>query len=253
MGLLLVGVAAARAARRPSVVRAGADPCQQIMRAAGVRCYGSGMRRDGPLAIGLYGILTDPLVGYERLAAIMVDEGVRIIQLRMKDAPRAEVAAAARLVRAVVPAGVAFIVNDDPELAREVGADGVHLGQDDTPYAEARRIVGPGAIVGLSTHSPEQTAAACALGPDYVGVGPVYPTPTKRIADPPIGLDGMQRMLALATVPAVVLGGIDSGNAAAVVAAGARNLCAVRSVNRSADPAAEIRRILRVIRDGRPS
>lgn len=201
------------------------------------------------LEIGLYGILTDPVVGYERLAEIMVRKGLRIIQLRVKGAPRAEVVAIARRVRAVVPPGVAFIVNDDPEIAVEVGAAGVHLGQGDLPYADARRIVGDAAIVGLSTHNPAQTEAACALGPDYIGVGPVFATPTKRIPDPAIGLDGMRRMLAIATVPAVVLGGIDHGNAAAVVAAGAENLCAVRCVNGSPEPGAEIDRILAVLRN----
>ena len=201
------------------------------------------------LEIGLYGILTDPVVGYERLAEIMVQKGLRIIQLRMKGAPRAEVVAIARRVRAVVPPGVAFIVNDDPEIAVEVGAAGVHLGQGDLPYADARRIVGDAAIVGLSTHNPSQTEAACALGPDYIGVGPVFATPTKKIPDPVIGLDGMRRMLAIATVPAVVLGGIDQGNAAAVVAAGAENLCAVRCINGSPEPGAEIDRILAVLRD----
>jgi thiamine-phosphate pyrophosphorylase len=205
-----------------------------------------------PLEIGLYGILTDPVVGYDRLAAIMVERGVRVIQLRMKGAPRVEVVSVARRVRAVVPAGVAFIVNDDPEIALEAGADGVHLGQDDMPYEDARRLLGDAAIIGLSTHDPAQTEAACALGPDYIGVGPVFATPTKRIPDPVIGLDGMRRMLALATVPAVAIGGIDHGNAAEVVAAGAEHLCAVRCINGSDDPGAEIDRMLLVLRNHRP-
>jgi thiamine-phosphate pyrophosphorylase len=199
------------------------------------------------LDIGLYGILTDPVVGYERLAAIMVGKGLRVIQLRIKDAPRDEVVAVARRVRAVVPPGVAFIVNDDPEIALAVGADGVHLGQDDMPYREARRLLGDAAVIGLSTHNPAQTAAACALGPDYVGVGPVFATPTKKVPDPVIGLDGMRRMLALATVPAVAIGGIDHSNVAAVVAAGAEHVCAVRCVNGSGDPGSEIDRILHVL------
>jgi thiamine-phosphate pyrophosphorylase len=206
----------------------------------------------GRMRIGLYGILTEPLVGYERLAAIMAERGVRVIQLRIKDAPRAEIVAVARRVRAVVPPGVAFIVNDDPEIALEVGADGVHLGQDDMPYAEARRLLGERAIIGLSTHNPAQMAAACALGPDYVGAGPVFATPTKKNPDPVIGIDGLRRMLALATVPAVAIGGIDHGNAAQVVAAGAESLCAVRCINGSPQPGAEIDRMLLVLRNRRP-
>jgi thiamine-phosphate pyrophosphorylase len=204
------------------------------------------------MKIGLYGILTDPVVGYERLAAIMAAKGLRAIQLRIKDAPRAEVVAVARRVRAIVPAGVAFIVNDDPEIASEVRADGVHLGQDDMPYREARRLLGEAAIIGLSTHNPAQTAAACALGPDYIGVGPVFATPTKKIPDPVLGLDGMRRMLEIATVPAVAIGGIDRGNAESVVAAGAESLCAVRCINAATDPAVEIDRMLLVLGKLRP-
>jgi thiamine-phosphate pyrophosphorylase len=200
-----------------------------------------------PREIGLYGILTDPLVGWERLAEVMVEKGLKIIQLRMKGAPVDAVERTARAVRAVVPPGVIFIVNDDPRIARDVGADGVHLGQGDAPIDEARAILGPEAIIGLSTHNPDQTRAACALRPAYIGVGPVYPTPIKKNPDPVIGLDGMAAMLALATVPAVVLGGIDHSNVRDVLAAGARNVCAVRCVNRSADPGAEIDRLLAAI------
>ncbi|HUT77027.1 MAG TPA: thiamine phosphate synthase, partial [Polyangia bacterium] len=107
-----------------------------------------------PKEIGLYGILTDPLIGYERLAAVMVEKGLKIIQLRIKGAPVDIVERAARAVRAVVPPGVAFIVNDDPRIARDAGADGVHLGQDDAHIDEARAILGPDAIIGLSTHDP---------------------------------------------------------------------------------------------------
>jgi thiamine-phosphate pyrophosphorylase len=121
------------------------------------------------------------------------------------------------------------------------------------PYEDARRLMGEAAIIGLSTHNPAQTAAACALGPDYIGVGPVFATPTKRIPDPVIGLDGMRRMLEIATVPAVAIGGIDAGNAADVVAAGAENLCGVRCINGSPDPAWEIDRMLLVLRSRRPS
>jgi len=204
-----------------------------------------------PKEIGLYGILTDPLIGYERLAAVMVEKGLKIIQLRIKGAPVDIVERAARAVRAVVPPGVAFIVNDDPRIARDAGADGVHLGQDDAHIDEARAILGPDAIIGLSTHDPDQTRAACALGPAYIGVGPVFATPTKRNPDPMIGLHGMAAMLTLATVPAVVLGGIDHSNVHEVLAAGARNVCAVRCINRSADPGAEIDRLLRAIEEFR--
>lgn len=157
--------------------------------------------------IGFYGILTNPVVGYEKLAAIMVEAGVTIIQLRMKDSSRNDIFETAKKVKTVIPSHVAYIINDDVEMAKELKSDGVHLGQSDMAYAEARNVLGNGPIIGLSTHNPNQTKAACALNPDYIGVGPVYATPTKKIPDPVLGIEGMQEMLKVATVPAVCLGG----------------------------------------------
>ena len=200
-------------------------------------------------AFGFYGILTEPRVGHERLAAIMVEQGVAFVQLRMKDAPYEEVLDIARHLRPIIRGDSRFIINDDSSLAVEVGADGLHLGQDDMPYLEARSLLGPDVIIGLSTHSPAQTRAACALDPDYIGVGPVYATPTKRVADPVIGLQGLKEMLAESTVPAVAIGGIDQVRAQEVLAAGASNLCAVRCINQAEDPARALERILQLIQD----
>jgi len=197
--------------------------------------------------IGFYGILTRPRVGYVRLAQILVDCGVRVIQLRMKEGSPDERRQVALAVRRVIPSGVTYIVNDDPRLTLEAGADGVHLGQGDLPYAEARALLGPDAVIGLSTHAPEQTRAACLTGCDYIGIGPVWPTPTKTVADPAIGLDGMAAMLALATIPAVVLGSIDLTNVRQVLARGARNICAVRLVNDAEDPAPVLCQMLDII------
>lgn len=208
-------------------------------------------RTSVPQEFGLYGILTEPVVGYERLAEILVSRGVRFVQLRMKGAPREEVVRVGRRLRPIVCGPSWLIVNDDPEAAAEVGADGVHLGQEDLPYARARKILGTEALVGLSTHNPDQTRAACVLRPDYVGIGPVFATPTKQKPDPVIGLDGMRAMLAVADRPAVVLGGIDAGNLDSVLAAGARNACAVRALNRASDPAAVLDRLLDILAGAR--
>lgn len=189
---------------------------------------------------GLYGILTNPVVGYERLAEVMTEKEVRFVQLRMKDAPKDEVFETAVRLRRIIGGSSLFIVNDFIDVAKEAGADGVHLGQGDASYEEARAALGPEAIIGLSTHNPGQTVAACALGPSYIGVGPVFATPTKKNPDPVIGIDGMRLMLDAATVPAVVLGGIDETNLGEVVAAGAQNVCAVRFINGSTDPGARI-------------
>lgn len=196
-----------------------------------------------PDELGFYGILSDPVVGYERLADIMVERDIRVIQLRMKNAPADAVLRTAHAVRCVIPPQTAFIVNDDPRIARDAGADGVHLGRTDMPYPEARAIVGPEAVVGLSTHTVEQVRAACELAPDYIGVGPVFPTTTKDVADRVLGPDGLRRMLAAATVPAVAIGGITPGNLPQVLRAGARNACSVHAVNAADDPGAVIDRI----------
>ncbi len=196
---------------------------------------------------GVYGILTNPIVGYERLAAVMVENGVRYIQLRMKEQTKDLVKKTAERLRRIITAPSLFIINDDPTIAREVGADGVHLGQDDLSFGEARALLGDGAVIGLSTHTPDQTRAACAEGPDYIGVGPVYATPTKNIPDPVIGLDGMREMITVATCPAVAIGGIDLENLPLVLESGARNVCAVRCVNQAAEPDAVLKAMMRTL------
>src|SRR5687768_2584405 len=134
--------------------------------------------------------------------------GVDVFQLREKHAPDEQVLAAAQLARAMChEAGVPFVLNDRPDLVEAAGADGVHVGQDDTPVAEARAIVGVDRIVGLSTHSVEQADAA--RGVDYFAVGPVNATPTKE-GRPAIGLDPVRHAAKTASAPWFAIGGIDS-------------------------------------------
>lgn len=194
---------------------------------------------------GLYLVLTDPAAGYEACAQAAVRCGVRYLQLRMKNAPRETVVAAARRVRDITRgSGTLFIVNDDVTIAREVDADGVHLGQGDMPIAEARRLWPvPGKRFGLSTHDERQAEQACRHRPDYIGVGPVFPTPTKSIPDPVLGVERMGAILRSVTVPAVAIGGIDRENLPQVMRAGARNFCVVRAVNRRVDPENAIREL----------
>jgi thiamine-phosphate pyrophosphorylase len=170
--------------------------------------------------------------------------GVDVFQLRCKDLRDEEVLAAAELARAACDAaGALFIINDRPDLVAACLADGVHVGQDDEPVAAARAAAGPDAIVGLSTHAPEQLAAADA---DYVGVGPVYATPTKAGREP-VGLDYVRHAGTGATVPFFAIGGIDEANAAAVVEAGARRIAVVRAIARAPDPEAAARRLRAVV------
>ncbi len=193
---------------------------------------------------GFYGILSKPVVGYPELAAIMVAEGVQTLQLRMKGVPTSVVLDVARQVRAVIPPGRMFIVNDSPELALAAGADGVHLGQDDAQLAHARRVLGPTAVVGLSTHSVEQVRAANALDPSYIGIGPVFATTTKPDAEPVIGLEGLADMCAASSVPTVAIGGIRRERLTEVLGAGARGFCVVGAVNMARNPAPLIRALL---------
>ena len=193
---------------------------------------------------GLYLVMTDPVVGYERCCAAAVKAGVRIVQLRMKDRPRDEIVAVGRALRRIT-AGTQtlFIVNDDPSIAAEVEADGVHVGQGDMPVAEVRRRYPSLRIVGLSTHNPEQARRAIDARPDYIGVGPVFATPTKKIPDPTLGVETAGRMIASVPFPAVAIGGLNLDTLPSVLAVGARNFAVVRAVCGSPDPYAAIRAI----------
>ena len=196
-------------------------------------------------AFGLYLVMTDPVVGYEACAEAAVRCGVRYLQLRMKGAPRDAVLETAIRVREItLGSDTLFIVNDDVTIARDVDADGVHLGQRDLPLAEARRMwPAPGKRFGLSTHNEQEALIASRLSPDYIGVGPVFATPTKAVPDPVLGPERMGTILRSVPVPAVALGGIDNGNLAEVLRHGARNFCVVRAVNQRQDPETAIREL----------
>jgi thiamine-phosphate pyrophosphorylase len=163
--------------------------------------------------------------------------GVDLVQLRLKDATDGEIVGVARRYRAVCAShGVSLILNDRPDLVAEAGADGVHVGQDDMTVAQARELVGPDRVVGLSTHSPEQIDAAAAEPEvDYIGVGPVHSTPTKP-GRPAVGLDLVRYAAVNAVTPFFAIGGIDTGNVAAVRAAGATRIAVVRAITDAADP-----------------
>lgn len=199
---------------------------------------------------GFYGILTNPIRGYEYVAKLLVDYEVRFIQLRMKKETLKEKYREAERIRKITDGTQSqFIINDDPRMAAEICADGVHLGQDDTTLEEAVKMLPPSALIGLSTHNPSQTEEACKKKPSYIGIGPVYATPTKVIPDPVLGLSGMVEMLAKATVPAVAIGGIDQTNLAEVLKSGARNFCSVRPVNSSDSPEKALKELLKIYRD----
>lgn len=163
--------------------------------------------------------------------------GVEILQLRQKGADAADLLKAARALRALtLRFGALFIVNDHAAIASASDADGVHVGQDDGTVEAARAVVGPGRIVGVSTHAPDQARKAIDDGADYIGVGPVFATPTKagRAA---VTLDYVRAVAAMnPPIPFFAIGGIDETNLESVLDAGAGRVAVVRAVFSAGDP-----------------
>jgi thiamine-phosphate pyrophosphorylase len=163
--------------------------------------------------------------------------GVDVVQLREKDAPDDELIAAGRALRIVCDEhGALLVVNDRPDLALACEADGVHVGQDDETVSRVREVVGAELVIGLSTHSPSQVAAAeRAPEVDYLGVGPVYETATKPGVEP-VGLELVRHAAAHAQKPWFAIGGIDAVRVPAVAEAGAERVAVVRAIRNAADP-----------------
>src|SRR5579863_5810041 len=167
-----------------------------------------------------------------------------MVQLRDKTLSDRQLLEAARVfARTCRDNGALFIVNDRVDIALLSGADGVHLGQDDAHPDDVRALAGDDLIVGVSTHSPEQIAAANETAADYVGVGPIYETPTKP-GRSPVGLELVRYAARESRKPFFAIGGIDLTNVEAVLAAGARSVSVVRAVTRAELPAAAVRELL---------
>jgi thiamine-phosphate pyrophosphorylase len=178
-----------------------------------------------------------------RAVAPALRGGVDLVQLRDKHASDDEIVRAGRELRELcADHGALFLVNDRPDLALACDADGVHVGQDDMPVDDARAIVGPGRIVGTSTHSRDQVDAAEAGGADYYAVGPVFETPTKQ-GRPATGWDLIAYAAGRATKPWFAIGGMDAERTRAAVAAGAERVVVVRAIRDAADPEAAARAI----------
>jgi thiamine-phosphate pyrophosphorylase len=176
-----------------------------------------------------------------------ISGGVDIVQLRDKQLEAKPLLARAALLRTVcADHGVAFILNDRPDLALECGADGVHVGQDDAPPGLARRILGPEAMVGLSTHSVSDLEGALGEPVDYISAGPVEETPTKP-GRPGTGLDYLGLATERSAVPVFVTGGVTPGKIAPLAAAGARHFVVVRYLTQSEHPEDAARRLRQAI------
>ena len=189
----------------------------------------------------LYAIVDTGYVEPERVPLVteqLVLGGVDLIQLRAKKLPLAAIAELGKKMRAVIPAdgpaACLFILNDHPELVPEIGADGIHLGQDDLSVADARAQAGAGALAGKSTHSLEQAIAAEKEGADYIGVGPIYATPTKPDYAP-VGPALIGQVRDAVRVPQFCIGGINEATLPEVLAAGARRVVIVSALLQSPD------------------
>lgn len=178
---------------------------------------------------GLYLIITNPVLSYQDIARIAVKYNIKYLQLREKSLSDREIISASReILKITSQSSTNFIMNDRADLAKIVDADGLHLGQDDISLKDAKVIFGNNKIYGLSTHSLEQAKQAITQNPDYIGFGPIFPTPTKAKADPAVGLKLIKNVVEASDIPVVAIGGIDDNNVEKVVYAGAENVCLVR-------------------------
>lgn len=188
---------------------------------------------------GLYVIL-DPSVCPKRslhdVLTLSAEAGVRIFQYRNKAASMKEAYAdALPLSKLAAELGMVFIVNDRCDLALAVDADGVHLGQEDLPYAEARMVLGPDKIIGLSTHNAEQVKEADKLRPDYIGFGPIFKPGSKLDHDPLVGIAGLRAVRSLTTLPIFAIGGIQMEQTGEVIRAGANGVAVISAILKASD------------------
>jgi thiamine-phosphate pyrophosphorylase len=190
--------------------------------------------------------MIDPAGGHEpvALARVLLDCGVRIMQLRLKELGSRDFLAAAReITKLCRQRGAMLIVNDRGDIAKLADADGVHVGQEDLPLEAARKIVGQDRIVGVSTHSMEQARAADVGGADYIGFGAIYSGGLKNVANAQ-GLERLRAVRAAVRVPIVAIGGITETTLPDVIAAGADAVAIITDVVRAPDIQAKVRAIL---------
>ena len=195
--------------------------------------------RGASVLAGLYVIL-DPSVSSDRplvdVLNVSATAGAKIFQYRNKTASmKAAYAEALLLRKAAHELGVLFIVNDRCDLALAVDADGVHLGQGDLPLHLARKVMGPGKLIGISTHNREQVLAATAGGPNYLGFGPIFMPGSKADHDPVVGIEGLKSIRPLTTLPLFAIGGITADRADEVVRAGADGVAVISAILKAPD------------------
>ena len=197
------------------------------------------MERNYSFTTDLYGITAEEhSLGRSNIEVVrdMIAAGIKIIQYREKDKKMKVKYEECQVIRRLTEeAGVTFIVNDDIDLAMLVKADGVHIGQDDLPIEKVRELVGEEMIIGLSTHSPAQAEDAVKRGADYIGVGPIFKTATKKDVCQPVGLEYLEYVIKNIQIPFVAIGGIKVDNIAQVAELGAKCISVVTDITTALD------------------
>lgn len=203
------------------------------------------------LPAGIYALTSErhsPGHSNIEVASEILASGVRILQYREKTKKVRPMYEECLVLRAMTEQyGALFIINDHLDLALAVGADGVHIGQDDLPLSKVRDIVGPHLLIGVSTHSPAQAKAAVNGGADYLGVGPLFATKTKIDVCQPVGLDYLKYVVNNLSIPFVAIGGIKEHNLAKVLKAGARTVALVTEIVGDSDISGKIKRLQRIM------
>lgn len=195
--------------------------------------------------------LVDTQGEWESRIKAMVEAGVDLIQLRDKDRADREIVSIGRRISELTrDSNTTFIMNDRADLANVVGADGVHLGQDDLNVGDARRIVGPSKVIGVSTHSLAQAREAVAMGADYIGVGPVFPSTTKHF-EKHVGLELVQEVFAEIKLPIFAIGGITLDNLSRIIDSGVRRVAVSGAINKPDEVSAIVREFKRFLTQSR--
>ena len=185
----------------------------------------------------------------EEVVRDAVAGGVTMVQLREKDAPTGKfIELGRRLMSLLKPLGVPLIINDRVDVALAVDADGVHIGQSDMSYADARRLLGPEKIIGLSVENFEDLESANTLDVDYIGISPVYGTPTKTDTAEPFGLEGLKEAVRLSLHPTVAIGGMNTTTIGDVIAAGTDGVAVVSAICSAASPRAAAAELATIIK-----
>jgi thiamine-phosphate pyrophosphorylase len=208
-----------------------------------------------PFDLAVY-LITDPVLvgvrGVLETVEAAIAGGATMIQLRDPEAKTRPLVEEARAILALTRAAdIPFIVNDRIDVALATGADGVHVGQADMTVADARKLIGPEPLLGLSITSEADLDVSDLNGVDYLGVGPVFQTSTKPDAAPPINVGGLEAIATRTRIPIVAIGGLHAGNAADAIAAGASGIAIVSAICAAPDPEAATRELVEIVREAR--